>query len=69
MSTFASNGQTPRITYPLPQEIIDEALECDDVTEGDDSDIDPPFDYSAPEDDSDPYGEDGKGHYHPEFDD
>ena len=37
--------------------------------EDDDSDIDPPFDYSAPEDDSDPYGEDGKGHDHPEFDD
>ena len=37
----------------------------------DDSDIDPPFDYSTPEDegDSDRYGEDGKGHDHPEFDD
>ncbi len=66
MSTFASNGQTPRITYPLPQEIIDQALECDDVSEGDDSDIDPPFDYSAPEDDSDPYGDDRKGYEPPE---
>ena len=35
----------------------------------DDSDIDSPFDYSEPEDDTDPYGEDGKGHDHPEFDD
>ena len=35
----------------------------------DDSAIDPPFDYSEPEDDSDRYGEDGKGYEHPEFDD
>ena len=35
----------------------------------DDSDIDPPFDYSAPEDDSDPYADDHKGYDHPEFDD
>jgi len=69
MSTFASNGQTPRITYyPLPQEIIDQALECDDVSEGDDSDIDPPFDYSAPEDDSDRNGgsDDRKGYECPD---
>jgi hypothetical protein len=37
---------------------------------GDDSDIDPPFDYSAPEDDSDRNGggDDRKGYECPEFD-
>jgi hypothetical protein len=69
MSTNASNNETPRITYPIPQAMIDDAFEGDDVTEGDDSDIDPPFDYSSPEDDSDPYGDNGRGYDHPEFDD
>jgi hypothetical protein len=56
VSTNASNDETPRTTYPIPAELIEDAFEGDDVTEGDDSDIDPPFDYSAPEDDSDRNG-------------
>ena len=31
VSTNASNDETPRTTYPIPQEIIDQALECDDA--------------------------------------
>ena len=69
MSTNASNDETPRTTYAIPAEMIDDAFEGDDVTEGDDSDIDPPFDYSTAEDDSDPYGDNGRGYDHPEFDD
>jgi hypothetical protein len=26
-----TTDETPRTTYPIPQEIIDQALECDDA--------------------------------------
>lgn len=57
MSTNANNGQTPRTSS---------AVSCQ--REDDDSDIDPPFDYSAPEDDSDRNGggDDRKGYECPD---
>ena len=75
LNAETSRTCTKRAPCPACWAVMKEAMEvereryCDDedaMQAGDDSDIDPPFDYSAPEDDSDRNGGEWSGYEPPE---